>query len=120
MNYQQRIQAGSNVVEHDTGAPRQRLKLARWRRFQNIESSKKYKAGKNILPSDGNRQQGHELSGNLVDDHMAGVLVSALPCHNRTSRDADRSRKAGQKQSERQNVRGREVGRQKPQQDAAR
>src|SRR5438477_8074339 len=78
LHQRQRVQAGANIIEHNPPAAGQFFQQPQRRRFENIESSKKYKTGKSILPSHGNRNKGDPLAGNFVNDDEIGIALASF------------------------------------------
>ena len=81
LHQRQRVHAGANIIEHDPPAAGQFFQQPQRRRFENIESSKKYKTGKSILPSQRNRNKGDPLANNFVNDNEIRVALAALALH---------------------------------------
>ena len=67
MHTDQCVQSRSQVIHHDSEPFRQPLQLTHRRRLQDIEDTKKYKAGKKAFPAEGNSDQRDQLSGNLIN-----------------------------------------------------
>ena len=83
LHQRQRVHAGANIIEHDPPAAGQFFQQPQRRRFENIESSKKYKTGESILPSNRNRNQGDPLAGNFIYDDEIGIALATLPSDDR-------------------------------------
>src|SRR5438270_2634587 len=78
LHQRQRVQTGANIIEHDPPSAGQFLQQPQRRRFKNIESSKKYKTGKSILPSQRNCNQRNPLANDFVNDDETGIALAAF------------------------------------------
>ena len=74
MHDDQSIESRTQVIHYDAGAFRQPLEPADRRRLQDIEDTKKYKAGEKSFPSERNSDEGDELPGNFVDHYELGIF----------------------------------------------
>ncbi len=88
------VQPGGHVVEHDTAALGKRFQLSHWRRFEDIEDTKKYKARQKGFPSQRYRDQSDQLAGHFIDHHKLRVFFP------RTSRDPGCGRNADERDRE--------------------
>jgi len=68
------IQRAIEVVDDDPGPLGQPFELPHRWRLQNIESPKKYKAGKQRLPLRRRQEQSNPLSRDLVDDYILRIF----------------------------------------------
>ena len=66
--------AGCHIVKYDSGAVWKLLQLPHRRRLDDIERSKKYKTREKSFPCHRDRDQGDQLSGNLVDNDELRVF----------------------------------------------
>src|SRR5437588_1822684 len=98
LHQRQRVKAGANIIEHDPPAAGQFFQQPQRWRFENIESSKKYKTGKSILPSQRNRNKGDPLADNFVNNDEVGVGLAALAFYRRRGGDAHQEPAQTQKQ----------------------
>ena len=71
-------EAGGDVVEHDAGAGGELLELADGRGFEDIEEAEEEEGEGGVAPVWGDGDEGDELSGDLVDDDVAGVFAPGL------------------------------------------
>ncbi len=74
MHDHESVESCRDIVEHDARSLRKSLQLPDRRRLDDIEGSKKYKAGEKSFPRQGDGNQGDELSGDLIDDHELRIL----------------------------------------------
>src|SRR5580698_9542390 len=77
-SYQQSIQPGGDVVEDDTPAFRQALKLAGGKRLGDIEEAEEDEGEDGGDPVGRAEEQGDPLAGNFVDDDKAGIVTAAF------------------------------------------
>ena len=77
----QRVKPRPNIIYYDAESLRKVLKLTHRRRFHNIESSEKYKAEQQRFPRDRHRNQGDELTCNLVDHDKLRVFQASGASH---------------------------------------
>jgi len=82
-------EAGGYVVEHDAGAFGESFELADGRRFEDVEGAEENQGDRGMLPVGGDRDQGDELAGDLVDDDMAGIFAARFARDDGGGGDAD-------------------------------
>ena len=91
LHYSQTVKAGSHVIDHDADTLGEAFELAYWRRLDDIERSKKYKAQQQRLPRDRRCNQSDELAGDFVDHHKLWIFATAGPRHSRGRRNSDQN-----------------------------
>jgi hypothetical protein len=91
LHYSQTVKAGSHVIDHDADTLGEAFELAYWRRLDDIERSKKYKAQQQRLPRDRRCNQSDELAGDFVDHHKLRIFATAGPRHSRGCRNSDQN-----------------------------
>ena len=74
LHYHERINAGSDIINHNPSSFGKSLQLPHRRRFQNIEATKKYKAHDQGFPRDRSEQERNPLAGDFIDNHDLRVL----------------------------------------------
>jgi hypothetical protein len=77
MHANQRVQSRADVVDYDACAFRKLLQPSYWKRLQDVEYPKKYKARQKRFPSQGSTHQSDQLSGDFIDHDELRVLAAA-------------------------------------------
>ena len=68
MHDDERVKSRSEIVHNNAGAFGEPLQPANWKRFQNIEDTKEYKAREKRFPCERDGDEGDELAGDFIDD----------------------------------------------------
>ena len=71
---QQGVKSGGDVIEHDPGASVQAFKLARRRRFVDVEKPEKGERQQRVQRVSRAEDERGELPGYLVDHHKLGIF----------------------------------------------
>src|ERR1700733_11979550 len=95
MHDDERVNPCPEIVDDYTGAFGKLLQTADRKGFQNIEGTKQYKAGKKRFPSEGDRNESNELSGDLVDDDELRIFAAGSTGDAGGGGDADKSDDGG-------------------------
>jgi hypothetical protein len=89
MHEDESVESRTQVIYYDASAFGQPLEPAdRWR-LQNIEDTKKYKASEKSFPSEWNRDEGDELSGDFVNHDKLRIFLAGGAGHLCGGGDAD-------------------------------
>lgn len=81
--------AGGDVVEHDALAVGEALELADGWGFEDVEGAEEEEGEQGVGPVGGDGDEGDELSGDFVDDDVAGVFAAGLVRDDGGGGDAD-------------------------------
>lgn len=81
--------AGGDVVEHDAGASGEALQLTDGRGLEDVEEAEEEEGEGGVPPVGGEGNEGDELTGDLVDDDVAGVFTVAFAGDDGGGGDAD-------------------------------
>src|SRR5256885_1051937 len=96
MHDDESVQSSPEVIDYDSSAFRQTLQLTNRRRLQNVEDTKKYKAGEKGFPSEGDGNQRDQLTGDFVNHDELRIFQAGSQYHARSGGDSDqRYRKGG-------------------------
>lgn len=76
LHYGEGVETRGDIIQHDAGTFRQLFQLAHRRRLDDIEPTKKYKAGEQRLPRHGDGDQRDKLPGNFVDHDELRIFAS--------------------------------------------
>jgi len=121
MHCSQRVKTGGHVVQHDSGAFRKRLQLSHWRRLDDIEGTKKYKARQKRFPRQRHGDQCHQLTGYLINHHKLRIFCPGAARDPRSRRNRDQRDQYSHGDCHRGARRRRKyVGQRRPQQHARR
>src|SRR5580704_12444728 len=83
------IKSCAQIVDDDAGAFRKPLQTADWKRLQNIEDTKEYKAREKRFPGEGNGDKRNELARDLVDDNELRIFQTRAARYASGCGDAD-------------------------------
>ncbi len=85
----EREEASADVIQHDAGTAMKAFELANGRRLEDVEGSEEYEGDCSVLPVGGDRDQGDELAGDLVDYDMSGIFAARFARDDGGGRYAD-------------------------------
>ncbi len=97
MHDSQRVETRGNIVQHNPGTFRKRLQLSHWRRLDDIEGTKKYKARQKRFPCERHGDQRHQLTCDLIDHHKLRIFYSGASRDPRSCRNADQRDRRSQR-----------------------
>ena len=89
MHDRERIKPRPQIIHHDSGAFRQPLQSPDWKRLQNIEDTKKYKAREKGFPSERDGDQRDQLSGDFVNHDELRIFHAGSPRYPRGGGNSD-------------------------------
>src|SRR5690349_16028914 len=88
---QQRVQSCADIVKHDANSLRQSLQGAQWRRFENVEATKKYKTQQKIFPTQWRDDERKHLTCNFIDHYESRIFDTTLARNSRTRGNPNQS-----------------------------
>ncbi len=85
----ERIKSRSQIIHHNAGAFREPFQSPDWKRLQNIEDTKEYKAREKRFPFERDRDECDKLAGDFVDDYELGIFYGGGSRYAGGGRDPD-------------------------------
>ncbi len=89
MHDDESIKTRAQIIHHNAGAFREPFQPADWKRLQDIEDTKEYKAGKKRFPSERDRDECDKLTGNFVDNDELRIFYARSARYARGGWDPD-------------------------------
>ena len=90
MDEDSRIEAGQDVVRHDSPTMRQRLQLADWIGLDDIKKTEEEEGEQDGSPGRRDEKKGQPLTADFVDDDLAGVLLMEFARKMRRGENAEK------------------------------
>ena len=78
LKYEQGEDASGNVIEHDAGAFREPFQAVDRPGFEDVEQAEEKKSEDSVGPVRWADDQGNELAGYFVDNHLAGIFSAGI------------------------------------------